>query len=168
MGVVERHDTVPLQVRVHDYTDAVVAELVEEVQGEYVVRYGDRDRTPVDPDEFRLPCGFVLVGSCGGVAVGSVAIRAAAEPGAAEMKRLYVRANRRRRGLARLLLHAAEDRARAAGYTRIVLETGIRQPEAIALYETEGYTPVDGFGYYADMPSSRYFGLDLHPARRPS
>ncbi|GEL22774.1 N-acetyltransferase [Pseudonocardia sulfidoxydans NBRC 16205] len=161
----ERLDPVVLDVRVHDYTDPVVAELVEEVQGEYVVRYGDRDLTPVDPAEFRLPRGFVLVGWCEGVAVGSVAMRAAAQPGVAEMKRLYVRASHRRRGLARLLLHAAEDRAREAGYTRIVLETGVRQPEAIALYETEGYTPVAGFGYYADMPSSRYFGLDLTGSR---
>ncbi|MGD9985607.1 GNAT family N-acetyltransferase [Pseudonocardia sp.] len=161
----ERLDPVVLHVQVHDYTDPVVAELVEEVQGEYVLRYGDRDRTPVDPAEFRLPHGFVLVGRCDGVVVGSVAMRAAAEPGAAEMKRLYVRASHRRRGLARLLLHAAEDRAREAGYTRIVLETGVRQPEAIALYEAEGYTPVAGFGYYADMPSSRYFGLDLTGGR---
>lgn len=161
----ERHDPVLLDVRVHDWTDPVVAELVEEVQGEYVVRYGDRDLTPVDPDEFRLPRGFVLVGWCDGVPAGSVAMRAAAEPGAAEMKRLYVRATHRRRGLARVLLHAAEDRAREVGYTRVVLETGIRQPEAIALYEAEGYTPVAGFGYYADMPSSRYFGLDLNGDR---
>ena len=40
----------------------------------------------------------------------------------------------------------------------MVLETGIRQPEAIALYLATGYTPIDAFGEFADSPLSRCFG----------
>ena len=41
------------------------------------------------------------------------------------------------------------------------LETGNKQPEAIALYLSAGYTEVPGFGYYRDSASSRYFGREL-------
>ena len=42
-----------------------------------------------------------------------------------------------------------------------MLETGTEQPEAIALYEREGYRPTEGFGHYADEPGSRYYAKDL-------
>jgi GNAT superfamily N-acetyltransferase len=151
-----------LDVRVHDYADSIVQELVEEVQGEYEARYGDRDRTPVDPADFTPPAGFFMVGWHAGEAVGSVALRAVADrPGTVELKRLYVRESYRRQGLARDLLRSAEDRARAAGYRRVILETGIRQPEALALYPGAGYVSIPDFGHYAGEPESVYFGKDL-------
>jgi hypothetical protein len=42
-----------------------------------------------------------------------------------------------------------------------VLETGLAQPEAIALYESAGYLPIEGFGHYRDEPSSRSFAKEL-------
>jgi hypothetical protein len=42
-----------------------------------------------------------------------------------------------------------------------VLETGTRQPEAIALYLSSGYVPVEKFGTYRDEPDSRCYGKDL-------
>jgi hypothetical protein len=42
-----------------------------------------------------------------------------------------------------------------------VLETGLAQPEAIALYTSAGYLPVPGFGHYKDAPLSRSFARDL-------
>jgi hypothetical protein len=43
----------------------------------------------------------------------------------------------------------------------VVLETGLAQPEAIALYTSAGYTPIAGFGHYKDAPLSRSFARDL-------
>jgi hypothetical protein len=43
----------------------------------------------------------------------------------------------------------------------MVLETGLRQPEAIALYESSGYTLIPGFGFYKDAPLSRCFARRL-------
>jgi hypothetical protein len=43
----------------------------------------------------------------------------------------------------------------------MVLETGTRQPEAIALYETAGYLRVPGFGFYRDEPLSRCMARSL-------
>ena len=56
-------------------------------------------------------------------------------------------------GLALLL--AGEQRARELGYRRLLLETGIMQPEAMALYENSGYQRVYGSGHYRNSPNSR-------------
>lgn len=134
--------------------------LIEEVQAEYVERYGGPDETPVDPAEFAPPQGVFLVGwdICELVACGGVRIT---EPGLAVLKRMYVRAQARRRGIARLLLARLEDEARALGAAVLRLETGARQPEAIALYEAAGFLETDPFGHYANEPESRHFAKRL-------
>ena len=154
---VDAPDLVLLDAR---YDDAVAHELVEEVQEEYVVRYGGRDTTPVDPDEFAPPGGLFLIAYVGDEAVGCVGLRRH-DDDVVEMKRLFVRARHRRRGLARGMLTALEDRARSLGYRRLILETGLAQPEAIALYEGAGYERIPGFGHYAWSPDNRCFGKDL-------
>jgi GNAT superfamily N-acetyltransferase len=62
---------------------------------------------------------------------------------------------------ARRLPSALEDLAREQGYRRVILETGLVQPEAIALYASAGYLSVDGFGHYRDAPLSRSLAKDL-------
>ena len=47
------------------------------------------------------------------------------------------------------------------GSARMVLETGLLQPEAISLYTSSGYEPVEAFGHYAWSPNARYFGKRL-------
>ena len=84
----------------------------------------------------------------------------------AEVKRMYVAPAARSRGLARRMLAHLERTAAESGVEAMVLETGLRQPEAIALYESSGYLPVPGFGYYRDAPLSRCFGKLL--AAQPS
>lgn len=146
------------------YDSDLGAALVAEVQAEYVVRYGGQDDSPVYPEHFLPPTGAFLVASAGADVVGSVALRRHAEDttgSTAELKRLYVRAQHRRRGYARQILRLAEDRARALGYTTLVLETGTEQPEAMALYAAEGYRPIPSFGHYASAPRSRGFAKDL-------
>jgi GNAT superfamily N-acetyltransferase len=74
---------------------------------------------------------------------------------------MFIRSAHRRQGHARNLLHALEDRARDNGYGKAILETGLAQPEAIALYTNEGYVPITGFGHYKDEPRSRSFAKNL-------
>src|SRR5580704_15795376 len=71
----------------------------------------------------------------------------------AEVKRMYTRPSARGRGLAKALLRKIEDEARAAGAPVLRLETGIRQPEAIGLYQSMGFRPCGAFGPYAAMPA---------------
>jgi ribosomal protein S18 acetylase RimI-like enzyme len=54
-----------------------------------------------------------------------------------------------------------EDSARAAGAEVMVLETGLAQPEAIAMYVAAGYQRIEAFGHYAGEPLQRCFGKPL-------
>jgi GNAT superfamily N-acetyltransferase len=76
-------------------------------------------------------------------------------PGVAEIKRMYVVPEARRRGHARRLLTALEDAARELGYERVRLDTGARQPHARALYESAGFQPIPD---YNDNPKAAYWG----------
>jgi ribosomal protein S18 acetylase RimI-like enzyme len=78
---------------------------------------------------------------------------------------MFVRVEHRRRGHGRRMLTALEDWARDRGYRQVVLETGLAQPEAIALYRSAGYREIAGFGHYRDSPQSRSFARDLDTAR---
>jgi GNAT superfamily N-acetyltransferase len=142
--------------------------LIAEVQAEYVQRYGGPDDTPLDHAMFEPPAGSFYVGYVAGEAVATGAWRRCAVEAfgtreTAEVKRMYVVPAQRGTGLARRMLAHLESTAAAAGAEALVLETGLRQPEAIALYESSGYTPVPGFGYYKDAPLSRCFGKLLTP-----
>jgi len=137
------------------------ARLVEEVQEEYVVRYGGRDETPLEDGYFEPPNGSFHVGYLDGVPVATGAWRRRRDvvveglDECAEIKRMYVAPSARGRGLARAMLARLEDTARDAGAEVMVLETGIAQPEALALYRSSGYTPIPGFGFHKDSPLAR-------------
>lgn len=151
----------------YDHPDAV--KLDAEVQAEYAVRYGDDgDATPMNPADFTPPHGIFLLAyddtgapvACGGWRAQD-ANGEGNRDGDAELKRMYVIEQTRRRGLARRILAALEEDARAAGRIRMVLETGIKQPEAIALYTSSGYEPCEKFGYYRHYEESRCYAKPL-------
>jgi GNAT superfamily N-acetyltransferase len=83
------------------------------------------------------------------------------EEGKAEIKRMYVRPAGRGQGIATRLLEQLEQWAREGGYTACVLETGLNQPEAIALYQKKGYRNVPLFGRYIGSPNSICFQKEL-------
>jgi GNAT superfamily N-acetyltransferase len=145
-------------VRALAYGDAVVRALEAELQQDYVERYGGVHESPVDPGQFTPPHGVFLVGFAGAEPVASGGFRRH-DDDAAEITRMYVVEDRRGVGYARRLLAELERRAAEAGYVRVVLQTGLRQPEAVALYESSGYTPIPGF--HAELPASHSFGKQL-------
>jgi GNAT superfamily N-acetyltransferase len=146
------------------YDHPVARELVERVQQEYVQRYGGPDEAVVDPAEFLPPQGVFLVAEVDGVPAGCGAWRVH-EPGVAEVKRVYVEPALRRQGLAQLLMAALEESAAAAGLRAVVLNSGSRQPEALALYAALGYTSVPGYGVYAGLPGAVFLGKRLEEER---
>lgn len=79
----------------------------------------------------------------------------------AEIKRMYVRPEARGRGISRMILRELESTAIDFGYRALVLETGLRQPEAIALYESHGYTVVPNFGFYKESQLSVCYRKEL-------
>ena len=149
-----------LRIERRDYDDPDVVRLVAQVQKEYVDRYGGPDEASVDLHEFAPPNGLFLVALLDGVPVATGGWRRIADD-AVEIKRMYVVSSARRQGLARRVLAELESSAAASGYARALLGTGDRQPEAIALYESAGYSAVPGFGHYADAPGALFYGKSL-------
>jgi len=76
---------------------------------------------------------------------------------------MYVSPEARGHGVGRAVLAALQTEARALGLARLVLETGIRQPEAIALYERAGFSRIPAFGEYVNSPVSVCMAKDLAP-----
>ena len=149
-----------LRTRALDHPDA--RRLIAELQQEYVHRYGGEDATPTDVTEFAAPGGTFLVGYLDGVAVACGGWRGRAPGpefavGDAEIKRMYVVPAARGRGLARTVLAELERTAATAGRRRLVLETGLRQPEAIGLYTSSGYGEIPRFSVYRCEASSRCY-----------
>ena len=107
------------------------------------------------PDEMWAPTGTFLVGwdDAGRPACGGGVKRL--DDGVAEIKRMFVVAEARSRGHARRLLRALEDAARRLGYERVRLDTGPKQPHAVALYDSAGYRRIAD---YNGNPAATYFG----------
>jgi GNAT superfamily N-acetyltransferase len=152
-----------LEIRRLSYQDPVARTLVDAAMADLAGRYGGTgDGTPVDPAQFSPPGGDFLVAFLDGVPVACGGWRSHGGDGSiAEVKRMFTRPEARRRGVARALLRAVEESARAAGRSQVALETGMFQPEAIAMYESAGYGRIPNFGYYRDEPGVRSFGREL-------
>ncbi|WP_255396371.1 GNAT family N-acetyltransferase [Kocuria sp. CNJ-770] len=128
--------------------------LLEGLHREYVARYGpsigaeEMEHHPVD--EFRAPTGGLVLLLEGGLTVAGGAFRRHDDV-TAELKRIWTDPAHRRRGYSRRVLAELERLAAAAGYRRIYLTTGNRQPEASALYRSTGYVPLPGVAHsYTD------------------
>lgn len=74
--------------------------------------------------------------------------------GYGEIKRVYVNADARGKGIGRRILAALEQIAVKAGYTLLRLETGVHQPEALQLFKANGFIRTDRFGGYPNDPFS--------------
>ena len=142
------------------YDDPSAVAMIAELQQEYVERYGGPDETPLQGGQFAAPDGAFVIAHSGDEAIGCAGLRRH-DDDAVEIKRMFVRRAHRRRGHARRMLRALEERARTMGYRRVVLESGTAQPEAIALYTAEGYAPIPGFGHYRRAAGNRCFAKDL-------
>ncbi len=119
-----------------------------------------RDHFPLpDPDaaKYRPPHGAFLLAWSDTLPLGCVSLRPLAS-GLGEVKRLWVAPQARGRGLARRLMTAIEDQARALGMTRLNLDTNQALTEAIALYRKTGW---DEVAPYSGFPSTNWFSKRL-------
>lgn len=117
------------------------------------------DMPRAHPEDFAPPGGAFLVGWRNGEAVCCGGVKRLPD-GAAEIKRMYVRPDARRQGVARALLAALEAKARQLGYDTVRLDTGPRQPHAWAFYESTGYRPIANFN---NNPVATFFGEKALP-----
>ncbi|MEO7495118.1 MAG: GNAT family N-acetyltransferase [Massilia sp.] len=102
---------------------------------------------------------FMVARDDAGTALGCAAI--VSHDGYAELKRMFVDPARRGAGAARALLAALANRAREAGLACLRLETGIHQPQAIALYRGAGFSECAPCGGYLPDPLSVFMEKTL-------
>lgn len=157
-------DTAPelvLLARPYDHVDAQT--LIRALYDEQLPRYGYADPPEADPSEFAPPHGLFLVGydqagepvACGGYRPHG--------PDTVEIKKMYVRRDLRGSGHGRRLLLALEHAARQAGARRIILETGVHNHEALALYTRSGFHPTPAYVPGRDERINRAFAKELRP-----
>lgn len=138
------------------------AGLVEDLVADLCRRYDDPGSggTPLDPAAFSPPAGAFLVAWLDGRPVACGGLRTVGD-GVGEVKRMWVDPWVRGRGLARRVLSGLEQAGRDLGHTRLLLETGRQQPEALQLYESAGWARIQPYGEWRDSPLSVCFAREL-------
>jgi GNAT superfamily N-acetyltransferase len=163
-----------LVVAPEPYDSPVAQRFAQELEADMVDRYEVDVTAPgydgeenahwdVRVEQVTPPAGVFLVAWLDGRPVGSGAVRALpiGPAGVGEVKRMYTVPEARRRGVSRAILAELEARAPGFGYHRLQLETGDRQPEALALYAAAGWHRIVPYGQYAGDAESVCFAKDL-------
>ena len=152
----------PITITPADLTDDISRGLVAALNAELLGVYPEAGAThfEVDPAEVSGGRGVFLVVYQGGTPVGCGALRVLDgdenDDGVvtAELKRMYITPSARGAGLGRRLVIALEAEARRLGVHRLVLETGVRQAAALALYRATGFRPIPLYGEYLRSPET--------------
>jgi len=154
-----------LRIDPADFSSAGVQSIVLAAKDELDRRYGPAtDPTSLAAQDFTPPLGEFLVARLDDHLAGGVGLRTVAD-GIAEIKRLWVRPDLRRSGIGAALMDRVVDDARQLGVRLLMLETGPLQPEAVALYASQGWQQVDALpvGDHGH-PESIRFTLELEVA----
>jgi GNAT superfamily N-acetyltransferase len=125
-------------------------------RAEIAERYGTDDSEPGPAPTAEDIVVFLVAFGDDGTPLGCGGLRLLSR-GEAEVKRMFVVPEARGTGVSTAILQALEGFGRERGWRRLLLETGIEQPDAVRFYTREGYTGIPGFGHYADSPSSLCF-----------
>lgn len=143
-----------------------VTTLLELYRYEHIGMYGQPDPNPrgdVDKAYGLLGATLVIVRGQTGFeqSVAMCAITLDGPNGDAVLRRMFTRWEFRREGMGRVLLRAAAGAARDLKASRLLLETGVQALPALGLYYSDGFHPVDPFGFYAEAEGSVFLGKDL-------
>ncbi|MGM9486995.1 GNAT family N-acetyltransferase [Ideonella sp. YS5] len=142
-----------MQVTLESPDQADVIQLIAELDAYQDTLYPPESRHALDLASLKQPhVLFAVARDASARAIGCGAVVLGAEYG--EVKRMYVRPDGRGQGIARRLLDLLEAHAKAKGCAMLTLETGPRQPEALAFYESRGFSRTGPYGEYRDDPLS--------------
>jgi putative acetyltransferase len=157
----------PVDVKVsEERADSIEAlNLIEQTRRYMKSLYSDGPVHQFDPYVDAAPPGVFVVARVDGKAVGCGALRPL-EGHVGEVKRVFVLPECRRMGIAGRIMAVLEDKGLQKGFTTLRLETGTKQPEAIALYDFLGYRRIPPFGEYVSDPYSICFEKDLSARKR--
>jgi len=145
-------------------TSVVAASLIAELNKDLSADYPEPGTTHfrLDPNEVSAGNGIFVVARWDGHPVGCGALRCIRDPEltrelgmrVGELKRMYVARDLRGKGIGRALLDRLEEEALKLSLDRLVLETGIRSPQALALYRAAGFTAIPAYGEYLASPTT--------------
>jgi GNAT superfamily N-acetyltransferase len=136
-------------------TDKDFQKLVNELDGELAIRDG-KDHSFYHQYNKIDAIKYAVMAYNAAIPVGCGAIKEY-EPGVMEVKRMYVPLDARGKGVATIVLRELEAWAKELGYAKCVLETGKKQPEAIALYTKNKYVVIPNYGQYKGIDNSVCF-----------
>jgi putative acetyltransferase len=161
---IDSRDSNALDISQEPLMGPVAQSLIATLNAELSALYPEPGAThfQLDPAQVAPGAGAFLVARRDGQPVGCGALRRLADggvvaelgPDVGELKRMFVARDARGIGIGRALLTQLESEARALGLSRIVLETGIRQHEALALYRRAGYVDIPPYGEYSASPGT--------------
>jgi putative acetyltransferase len=151
-----------IEIRREEITSPIARALIADLNAELSAMYPEEgaNHFRLDADEVAPGRGAFVVARAGGRTVGCGAVRRI-DAETAEVKRMFVTRRARGQGIGRLLLAALEGEALGLGVRRLVLETGERQAEALALYTRAGFARIAAFGEYVGSPLSVCMAKDL-------
>lgn len=129
--------------------------LVRELDADLAVRDGDDHAFYAQYNKIDL-IKHVVVAYIDGKPVGCGAIKEYTN-GVMEVKRMFTDPNLRGKGIASAVLKELEKWASELSYSKCILETGIKQPEAIALYRKNNFSPIPNYGQYENVETSVCF-----------
>lgn len=152
-------DTIELEVAHPKRTD--VQRLLEFYRYEHIGMYGHPDPNPAGDPQEPSASSVTLVVYVGTTAAATGSITLDGPNGDAVLRRMFTRWEFRRQGLAARMVDALTEAARSLGAERILLETGVQAVPALALYYSQGFAPVEPFGFYAEAEGSVFLGKDL-------
>jgi GNAT superfamily N-acetyltransferase len=141
------------------HASALLRELDEYLNDLYEPEDNFFELAPEEVDGHR---GIFVVARDDGTPVGCAAARRIS-PSTAELKRMFVVPAARGKGTGRAILGQLEAWARSEGLSRLVLECGLLQREAVTLYTSVGFVQIPCFGEYADAPLSVCYAKQLQP-----
>jgi putative acetyltransferase len=144
-----------LKIQRESLTSPIARALISALNAELLAIYPEPGAThfQLNPDDVSEGHGAFLVAFLEATPRGCGAVRMLT-PATAELKRMYVAPAARGLGVGRALLGALEAEARRLGSARMLLETGVRQAAALALYESAGFARIPAFGEYQTSPTS--------------
>jgi putative acetyltransferase len=151
-----------VEFRREELSAPVVQQLISALNAELESIYPEEGANffRLEPEEVAEGRGVFLIAYLADNPVGCGAVRMI-EPALAEIKRMYVDPAIRGRRVGRQIVVALEAQGRALGAKRIVLETGPRQPDAIAMYAHAGFSEIPLYGEYIGSQFSVCMAKDL-------
>ncbi len=144
-----------LIIRRESIESRAALELISELNMDLAHRYPEEgaNHFRLDAAEVQPGRGAFLIARAEQLPVGCAALRRV-DPATAEIKRMYVLPKYRGKRIGWALLERLEHIAHELAVERLVLETGDRQPESLALYGKYGFTRIPVFGEYVNSPLS--------------